>query len=395
MLDRVRGSHRVLAPLLVAAGVFLLVMAILLPIYSMPKSKKAPLDLDITTVAEGRGSALDITDADATTPQEAVQSNLPIRVQAHTTVEEPSDADRMTLQTGQTVARTDREGDAGLLTGFIDRVTVDRATGMPTGDPVAQLQAVAGTPPIELPRDGLQYVFPVDTQQQTYPYFDLTARATTDVEFIEETTIDGLPVYRFSQEVGPVDLLRATRDTSMRQGLTREGWGLAESGDADADEVVFMTRFYRNVRDIYVEPQSGMIVNINERPHIYFGTAADDQYLTWLAYQAEYNEATIAQRIADAQRVQEKVAGTWHLGGITLGYPLLIAAFLLLGLLGLILATFGVLLGINGGRANTTPTGTGPDDLDEIDGEHAFAGYSSGGLDETKASPAIRLNKFD
>lgn len=391
MLDRVRGSNRVLAPLLVAAGVFLLVMAVLLPVYSLPKSKKAPLDLNITTVSEGQGSALDSTDPDAQTPLDAVQSNLPIRVQAHTTVEEPSDGTRMTLQTGQTVARTDVEGDAGLLTGSIDRVTVDRATGMPLADPVAQLQAVKGSPSVELPRDGLQYVFPVGTQQQSYPYFDLVARASTNVDFVEETTIDGLPVYHFTQVVGPVDLLRATRDSTMRQGLTREQWGLSEAGDADANEVVLMSRYYRNVRDIYVEPQSGTIVSLNERPHIYYGTNADDQFLTWLAYQAEYTEDTVAQRVADARRIQQKVAGTWHIGSITLGTPLLIAAFLLMGLLGLILATLGVLLGTGGGRRTAVSA-----DEAALGPEPVFAGYSTGGLDgDTTRTSSVRLNKFD
>jgi hypothetical protein len=395
MLERVRGSHRILAPILVGVGVFLLAVAILLPLYSMPKTKKAPLDMQFTTVSEGRGTVLDITDADAENVVDAISANVPIRTQSYTTVEEPSDAEKMTLQTGFTAARTDREGDAGLITGSIDRVTVDRVTGMPVGDPVAQLQAVRGQPAVELPRDGLQYVFPIDAEQKSYPYYDLTARASAPIEFVEETTIDGLPVYHYSQEIGPVDLVRATRDASLRLGMTREQWGIESPEGSDPNEIVLMSRYYRNTRDVFVDPASGTIVDMAERPHIYYGTRPDDQAVTYLAYQTEYTDDTVASRVADARRIAEHVEGTWHLGSLKLGQPLLIAAFLLIGLLGILTAAFGVLLGISGERA--AAAGEGPYDSDEppYAEDPDDSPYTTVPPEEASNEPTLRLNKFD
>ena len=58
MADR-SGPNRIVPLVLVGLGVFLLVVAILLPTYSVGQLKKTPLDIETTSVASGTGSILD------------------------------------------------------------------------------------------------------------------------------------------------------------------------------------------------------------------------------------------------------------------------------------------------------------------------------------------------
>lgn len=339
MASASQGSRRVTAVVLVGLGTLLLVTALLLPLYAVPKLKKTPLDLEITTISEGTASILNSARFLGGDP-DAVESDVPVRAQRHTTVEEPSGEELVTLQAGFTLSRTDEQGARGLLNATIDRVTIDRVTAMPVDDPPASLQVTREGPPMELPRDGLQYKFPFDVQQQSYPYFDLTARQTFDIDFVEETTINGLDVFHFRHEIEPVDLYRATRDASNRLGLPRSAWGLAEEGSEGADEVVFMNRYYTNIRDIFVEPVTGTIVDGQEQLRQYYGTAPDDQALTVLSYDAELNDATVENRVADASANKDLVQ--LKTGPLPLPW--------LLGGAGIIALVAGIVLGVRSGR---------------------------------------------
>ncbi|MBD8506982.1 DUF3068 domain-containing protein [Hoyosella sp. G463] len=358
MASASQGSRRVTAVVLVGLGALLLVTALLLPLYAVPKLKKTPLDLEITTISEGTASILNSARFLGGDP-DAVEEDVPVRAQRHTTVEEPSGEDLVTLQAGFTLSRTDVQGPRGLLNATIDRVTLDRVTSMPVDDPPASLQLTREGAPIELPRDGLQYKFPFDVQQQSYPYFDLTARQTFDIDFVEETTINGLDVYHFRHEIEPVDLFRTTRDTSNRVGLPRAAWGLAEEGSDDAGDVVFMNRYYSNIRDIFVEPVTGTIVDGQEQLRQYFGTGPDDRAMTVLSYAAELTDATVESRVADATATKDLVQ--LKTGPLPLPW--------LLGGAGILVLIGGIALGVRSGRepereAERTADHDGDDDGD-------------------------------
>lgn len=153
---------RIAMCLLAGLGSFAIVVALLLPTLVYDRLAVTPLDIDATTVATtadgAGGEVLDSTTITGPGPL-SIATDVPLVLQRYITVEDPSDADRVTFQVGATVRRADRDGDAGLLTASVDRVTSDRRTGLPV-EPAGSLQTTVDSPAIPLPRTGLQHRFP-------------------------------------------------------------------------------------------------------------------------------------------------------------------------------------------------------------------------------------------
>ena len=147
------GPSRILALVLIGLGAFLVVAAILIPTYTVSALEKTPLDLEVTTVSTGTGSVLDARSLAA--GRAVVDQNVPLTSQRFVTVEDPSDADIMTLQAGQTLRRTDKQADTGLLTATVDRVSIDRKTSMPVESPIGTIQVAGDKPAEEVAHTGL------------------------------------------------------------------------------------------------------------------------------------------------------------------------------------------------------------------------------------------------
>lgn len=283
----------------VLAGCFALVAALLLPLYAVPSLKKFPLDEEATTVSEGVADVLSIQSI--AEGKARVDSGVPVRAQRHVSTADPADADVVTIVSGTTFWRTDLPGEAGLLTATIDRVTVDRVTGMPTA-PVGTIASAFGTKPKEVEHTGLQYKFPFDVQKKSYPYFDIYARESFDLEFVEETEVGGLPVYHFRQQIEPVNLNRTVGDPGYILALPGSVWGL------DSDDPVIMQRWYTNVRELWVEPASGVIVKGAERQRQFYARTADDPATTTaVKMEIAFTDATIADRVSVAQDAESKI----------------------------------------------------------------------------------------
>lgn len=338
------GPSRTLACILVGLGAFLLAAALLVPTYTVGKLKKTPLDLEVTTIAEGNGEVLD--SKSLTAGKAVVDTDVPLVAQRYVTVVDPSDADRITVQAGQTLRRTDKQGDTGLLTATVDRVTLDRVSSMPIQDPVGTIQTEANKPAEEVEHTGLQYKWPFDGEQRAYPYFDLNSRSTQDIDFVEETEINGMKVYHYSQKVGPVDLSKVVAAPTNKLALPASTWGV-EGGDAP----ITMTRFYENERDVWVDPVTGVVVKGQEKLYQYYARSAGKPEVTVLKATLPFDEDTIEYQIQQAKDGQDKLA--------VFGRTLPIVA----GILGAISLIAGLFLGLRGGRGNgpeTATTGTAP-----------------------------------
>ncbi|MGW0173496.1 DUF3068 domain-containing protein [Rhodococcus sp. NPDC003322] len=334
------GPSRTLACILVGLGAFLLAAALLIPTYTVGKLKKTPLDLEVTTIAEGKGEVLD--SKSLTAGKAVVNTDVPLVAQRYVTVVDPSDADRITVQAGQTLRRTDKQGDTGLLTATIDRVTLDRVSSMPIQDPIGTIQTDANKPAEEVEHTGLQYKWPFDAEQKAYPYFDINARESKDIDFVEETEINGMKVYHYNQKVGPVDLSKVVASPTNKLSLPAATWGV-EGGDAP----VTMTRFYENERDVWVDPVTGVVVKGQEQLYQYYARTADKPEVTVLKATLPFNEDTIEYQIGQAKDGQDKLA--------VFGRTVPIIA----GILGLISLIAGIFLGTRGGRGGAKPAVAG------------------------------------
>ncbi|MEE2035244.1 DUF3068 domain-containing protein [Rhodococcus chondri] len=344
------SSGRILALILVGLGAFLLVIAILVPTYTIGKMKTTPLDLEVTTIAEGTGDLLNSRALLAGNAQ--VDRDVPIVAQRYVTTEDPANSEIMTLQSGQTVRRLDMQGDSGLVTALIDRVTIDRVTAMPVSEEeyperVSTVQTSADAPPTDLgDRDGLQYKFPFDVKQESYPYYDINARQTFPLNFEGEEELNGLKVYHFRQEVGPIDLSKTDpKATTYKLSLPASTWGVGEG-----DEPITMTRWYNNIRDLWVDPVTGVVVKGQEQQDQYYARSADRPEVTVLNVTLPFDDQTVENQIARAKDGKDQLA----LLGRTLP--------IILGILGVIALIAGFLLGArSGGKGgNRAATSRGP-----------------------------------
>lgn len=337
------GTRRTVACVLVGLGAMLLVAAIMIPTYTVSRLAKTPLDLEITTVATNpqTGAPSEVLDAKSLTSPTGsakVDTNVPLVSQRFLTVENPSNASEMTVQAGQTLRRTDKQGDTGLLTATIDRVTIDRKTGEPVesvdGGPNGAIAVTVDKKgdsvmdPVQ--HTGLQYRFPIGTDKKAYPYFDLNARKTYDINYVDETEINNLKVYHFQQTIPATDLSTVANSPTNKLSLPAAKWGLEGDGD------VTMARFYTNTRDLWIEPETGTVIKGQEQIHLYYARSGDKPEVTALKSTLVFDENTIESQISVAKDNMDKIA----LYGRILP--------IILGVIGLLLLIAGILLGVLG-----------------------------------------------
>ncbi|RVW01336.1 DUF3068 domain-containing protein [Rhodococcus xishaensis] len=369
------GRSRILASVLVGLGTFLLAVAILVPAYSLDRLKKTPLDLEVTTIASGTGDVLD--SAALLEGRAQVDTGVPIVAQRYVIAEEPSDAEVVSLQAGQAVIRTDKQGDTGLLTASVDRVTVDRVSAMPVEPPVGTIQTSLDMPATEVSHTGLQYKWPFDAEQKSYPYFDLNIRTSQDINFVEETEINGMRVYHYSQVIEPTDMFEAVGDPTYRLSLPAETWGVP-----GGEEPVTMTRWYQNQRDVWVDPVTGVVIKGQEMMNQYYARDKDEPEVTVLQAVLPFEESTIENQISQAKDGQDQLA----LASRTVP--------LVAGILGAIALIVGIVVGIRGGRGEKGAVAGGPATPPSGSGQ-------AGGRDEwassdkTEEFPTVQMDKGD
>ncbi|AYF75988.1 DUF3068 domain-containing protein [Nocardia yunnanensis] len=379
------GTRRTVACVLVGIGAMLLVAAIMIPTYTVSRLAKTPLDLEITTVATNpqNGAPSEVLDAKSlTAPTGAakVDQNVPLVSQRFLTVENPSNASEMTIQAGQTLRRTDKQGDTGLLTATIDRVTVDRKTGQPVdsvdGGPNGAIAVTVDKKgesvmdPVQ--HTGLQYRFPIGTDKKSYPYFDLNARKTYDINYVEETEINNLKVYHFQQTVPVTDLSTVANSPTNKLSLPAAKWGVDGDGD------VTMARFYTNTRDLWIEPETGTVIKGQEQIHLYYARSGDKPEVTALKSTLVFDENTIESQISVAKDNMDKLALYGRILPIVFG--VLAAIFLIVG----------ILLGLLGGKNDNGRT---PVRRPAPAPAPAPAGGPSGGGDFAPPTQQIDMNK--
>ncbi|MEU1983694.1 DUF3068 domain-containing protein [Nocardia sp. NPDC019395] len=346
------GTRRTVACVLVGLGALLIVAALMIPTYTISKMAKTPLDLEITTVAvnqkDQESLVLDSTSLTEEGRSAEVNKNVPLVSQRFLTVEDPSDADEMTIQAGNTLRRIDKSGDTGVLTAYVDRITVDRKTGEPVAaDPNGSIAMTTNSKgesiadPVN--RTGLQYRFPIGTEKKTYPYFDVLARTTTDMEFLEETEINGTKVYHFRQNVPVTDLSKVANAPTNKLSLPAAKWGV-EGGE----EPITMSRFYSNVRDVWVEPQTGTIVKGGEQLNIFYGRSADKPEVPALKANMVFDADTVESQLAVAKENTDQLS----LFGRVLP--------IVFGIVGVIALIAGIVLGLMGGGSGRPVRNAGP-----------------------------------
>jgi Porin PorA len=253
---------------LVFVGLFLLFFGLFERFYAYPRLKKAPLDQYSSPVATGTGTYFNRSPdklAEVTGAQLMNKRIVRGDVAAGTDEVAVWDSFNSTIDTA----------DQGVITATQERIALDRVT--------AQSVQCCG----ENPRhQGLTLKFPFDTEKATYQFWDGPAQRALPAAFTRTETLNGVDVYRFEQRIGPLDV----GDQEIPGTL---------AGDPDTPSVQ-TNIVYTNLKTLWVEPTTGIIVKAQQDATQVLETPGGEQILTLIDAVLTYDEATVEQNADDA-----------------------------------------------------------------------------------------------
>jgi hypothetical protein len=228
---------RVVAPVLLGLGVFLLVTAALVRFYAVPNLVKIPLDQNVSSVSEATGATyLDLASLSIKTGQH-IRATREIRGDVEASSDEHVVFDAF--------VRVENAADDSLVSGTTDRVALDRRTAHAVNccDEAVDSKDTRHT--------GLSYTFPLGTEKKTYQFFDTTVRRAFPMEYKATEDVEGLSTYKFEQ-------------TISEQSMGEQGVPGSLIGQP-AELSVQVEQLYSNVRTVWVEPTTGAIVKGQEQ----------------------------------------------------------------------------------------------------------------------------------
>lgn len=231
--------RRVAALVLIALGTALLALAVLLRTFVAPQVVTAPLDQYSQTVAVAEDATyLSVKDLRLEEGRTMVATRT-VRGDVAAGNDE-----RAVYDVFVKIMDPDKpgEGEDQLVSATTDRVAFDRRTSEAINCCDENVDGDA------VEHEGIEYKFPFGVEKRTYQYFDTSIRAATDMEFVEETELEGLTVYKFQQIIAPTRIAELDIPGSL----------------VDEETTVRLGRFYSNVRTVYVEPTTGMILKGEE-----------------------------------------------------------------------------------------------------------------------------------
>lgn len=295
---------RIIAVLIIGLGAAMIAAGAFLP-RLVSDDPKIPLDLPDTTYTlraeDGVSSALN--------PEGGREDAFgPVRRQFHGELIEPADEQRVSVRMGTSTTRELPPEVMGtdpileLVDAAVWTFTVDRLSGEFLG-PAMLTDQMAGVP-VEVPVDGHWVKFPADAGPVSYPIFDDFLRGTVPAEYVGTEDLGGNEVLRYRQTIAPTNL--ATR---YRSNLTQI--------NVD-DKTGFLT--YQGTRDWLVEPESGMVVDIDEDLDLRWETREGERLRTFLRFVGGVDEQASAHLLQQALDVADTApVRPWSIALLVIG----------------------------------------------------------------------------
>jgi MYXO-CTERM domain-containing protein len=301
--------RRIVGPVLVGLGCFLIVAALMIRFYAYPTLAVAPVNQDSVT----RLQAEDATFFNTATLSEE-QTDLSVENQTLGDVEATEEAgDDIRVWFGSTSIRT---ADGTIISRSQERVAFGATDGAAVNCCDAYSETTDGDRQVAN-REGQVYKMPFNTQKQTYQWWDGTLREPVEMEFVEEDEVDGLKAYVFESSV-----------PRTRVG-EREVPGSILGEDEDT---LTAETYYQNDKTIWVEPETGAVIDRNERTITTLAYDGEDR-VTATEANLEYTDETVATNVEDLSEKSTQLGLARTTGPIVAG----VAGLVLLGL-GLLLS---------------------------------------------------------
>jgi hypothetical protein len=286
---------------LVFVGLFLLFFGLFERVYAYPRLKKAPLDQYSKPVATGTGSYFNRS-------PDKLREITGARLQNVRIVRGDVNAGSDEVAVWDSFNSTVDTADQGVITATQERIALDRVT--------AQSVQCCG----ENPRhQGLTLKFPFDTEKTTYQFWDGPAQRALPAAFTRDERINGVTVYRFEQRIDQLDI----GDQDIPGTLA----GDPETPSVQTDVI------YSNVKTLWVEPATGIIVKAQQDVTQVLRTQGGENVLTLIDAVLTYDDATVTANADDAASGanQLRLLGTiLPLAALALGIVALAAGLVLL-----------------------------------------------------------------
>ena len=292
---------------LVGAGIFCIVLGLVVRFYAYPRVAAMPLDYYLVT--ESR--AEDATYFDPATMTERRGRTL---VATHTIRGDVTSGTR-DIAVWESFDFMRDAADGSTVGYGISVVAMDRHTG--------EAQACCGqrvNDDRSVRRSGLAFKWPFYTERRTYPYFDETLGRALPIRYQGTERLFGLTVYRFSQRIEPTRIAELAVPGSMV--------------GAPASPTVQVSRWYQNERTFWVEPRTGAIVKAVEQRKQTLRDASGDEVVTLFDGNVVLSDDDVRNAVRDARDGRLPV-GLLHGGALWAG-----------GLLGLLLILLGALVAL-------------------------------------------------
>lgn len=322
--------RRLMPPVMVGLGVFLLLGAALIKFYAYPKLAVAPIDQDSTTKLFAEDAV--IFDSDPNFLRE-VRTDLSVASTTRGNVEASEDAsdelgDPVRIWLGTTTI-TDSDGivrSQSKDSTIFDATTAENVEDESyQGDSWIEEEADQRT---EVKRTGLAYKFPFGTEKKSYQWWDDSILDTVEMKFVEESEIEGMTVYVFEGEIP--ETVIGTRADVPPSVLSEPG-----TDGLTADTT------YANTRTFWIEPQTGVIIDRREQQRATLQYNGEERVITTEA-DLSYTDEQVS---ANVDEYEGKASALGLVNGIL---PWIGA------LIGLLLIVGGVLLGR---RSDNRPDG--------------------------------------
>ncbi|MCF8603530.1 DUF3068 domain-containing protein [Gordonia sp. HY442] len=346
-------ARDLLAPVAFFLGALLLAAAIAVGPVVGESLKKIPLDVDLTWVADGSDSSRVLNRCTIDEPHAQVL-DAQVQQRRRIVAVRPADSDVVTLQAGTSLGVSEYSVDGKsvdadevckeqTLAATIDRVTIDRRTALPTGQP-SEVQYDDKKGAVQLPdRTGFTYLLPFEFSGSDLRYFDIVSRTSVPLVRKGTETVEGRETSHFTASIADTDLSRS--DT--RAVITRPASWFGSFPGVRPDRPLTATLHHRAERDLFVDETTGVI--IDERVRIleeYRFTPTIAANSPELADFALTNVDTTVH--SDRESVQDAADAAssrdWPVVLTTLILPIV------LGVLGLAALTFGVVVTVRDRR---------------------------------------------
>ncbi|MBB2941130.1 hypothetical protein FB565_000834 [Actinoplanes lutulentus] len=319
-------KRRITGATLFGLGVLCLLLAGALAWIIVPSQRKVPLDLippDVVVQADSATFVQAKVLPDGS-PQIAVQtaglrSATGIKPDFQAAADLGGDLADNTL-IWNVYHATDRTDTAEPINRSESRIALDRVSGAAVDWDGQCHSESAGEPCAAGNVDfaGQLYLFPFGTEKTTYQYWDSTLHSALPMEYQAEENFNGLPTYRFQQQI-------------PQQTIEMDATSLSGLLGFLAPDATTGTVSYQATRTLWVEPETGAIVGYREQQH---RELAPDVGAPIVIFDADlqYDEATLSavhDEAADG-RTLLILLGFWApLGLLVLGLVLAIAGFVL------------------------------------------------------------------